>query len=82
MSSLGRSRIVVASASEVMLQSIWRTTRVLCMGQDVFEFSSNSYDAAEYPNDYAGAVLASGPEAIAAFLDALPANHKAYPLYS
>lgn len=76
MSSLGRSRVVVASPSEVMLQSLWRTTRVLCMGlnKDAFEFSTNNYDAAEYPNDHAGAVYAAGPETVASYLDALPAE--------
>lgn len=65
MSSLGRSRIVVASSSEVMLQSLWRTTQVFCRGRDVFEFSP------DYPDD---AVHAVGPESIAAFLEAFPAE--------
>lgn len=65
MSALGRSRIVVASSSDVMLQSLWRTSRVLCLGRDAFEF----------PPDYRdGAVHAAGPEAIAAFLEDLSAE--------
>lgn len=65
MSALGRSRIVVASSSDVMLQALWRTSKLLCLGRDDYEFSPDYRD---------GAVFAAGPEIIAGFLDNLPSE--------